>query len=216
MNLSKLKSFLFTRIVSNVMCSRRALVFTLSPHDHAASCKNIVSSQIDCTFRFMGRDDIQQIMPLMQGAPQEVALKRWDAGDICLCGFVNGSIAHIKWLHIGPFYIRGLGYSHDRPPDCAYSYNAYNFPAFRGRGIYKASIQFTTSYLFQRGISELTAIVMADNAVVLHTLPSLGWQRSKSLFHCRLFGIRYTSVKDRHNRISRHLHIRTPRDQYII
>ena len=164
----------------------------------------------------MDRADIQQIMPLMQGAPQDVALKRWDAGDICQCGFVEGSIAHIKWIHIGPFFIRGLGYSHDTLSNCAYSYSVYTLPVFRGRGIYKASIQFTASYLFQKGIGELIAIVMADNAIVLHTLPSLGWQRSKSLFHCRLFGIRYTSVTDYYNRVSRHLHFRAPEEKYII
>lgn len=212
----KPKCVAFASFISSAFRIRRAYVFTLSPEKHLTCTGNHDTSEVAPIFRFMGRADIEALMPLMQGLAEDVALKRMDAGDLCVCGMVNGMPVHIRWIHIGPCFIRGLGYNHKIQTNHAYSYGTYTLPSFRRRGIYKASLGYAACALFRNGIQQFSAIVMAGNDVVLHTLPSLGWERSKCIFHRRILGVHYTAAAQSRGRTCRHVYIGAPRDIYLI
>jgi hypothetical protein len=90
-------------------------------------------------------------------------------------------------------------------------------PAKRGKGLYKNCQQKLAGYLFENGAEKLMQMVEYDNLPVLHTLPKLGYKKTKVISHVTVFGIKYTATLDlADGRTRRSIFLRIPRAMYIV
>lgn len=137
------------------------------------------------------------------GLPLNTYQTRFETGDFCFAVFEGKRPANLNWIHLGPCYVRGAGYTLEAEPDDAYIYGIYTDPSERGKGLYKKCLMHLANDLFARGSRRLIQMVENGNEPVWHTLPQLGYQRTVSLKHRRFCGIMYTRWTDASGRVQR-------------
>jgi ribosomal protein S18 acetylase RimI-like enzyme len=166
--------------------------------------------------RLMEKGDIPACAAL-SGHTAENFSRRIEAGDFCFGVFQDIRPANINWIHIGSTYVRGYGYIHTAGENDYYIYGIVTGMDERGKGLYKNCLKELTRYLQKRGAEKLIQLVEDFNAPVLHTLPKLGYSKTKIIQHTYLLGIKYCSTFDiTTGRKSGNIFFRTPRRPYTI
>ncbi len=204
-------------VLDSIYCNQKAYIYSLSPTNKSHTRLSGVPLPPDCSFRLFASDEIPILSSLMGSDSTASAQHRLDSGDICYGVFIRNEAVNMNWVHLGPCFIRGLGYRHNALPTQAYIYNVYTFPTMRRQGIYTNALRLLAESLFANGISQITQLVTTNNNTVITTLRTLGYKRIKSVIHKRFCGLHYTKVIDvNEGTVSRYGYIRMPSDVYII
>ncbi len=166
--------------------------------------------------RIMEKSDIPACAALSGHSVDEVD-HRIEAGDFCFGVFQDNRPANINWIHIGSAYVRGYGYIHTAGENDYYIYGIVTDPDERGKGLYKNCLKELSRYLCKKGAEKLIQLVEDFNAPVLHTLPKLGYSKTKIAKYTFLLGIKYCSTFDiTTGRTYGNIFFRTPRHPYTI
>jgi ribosomal protein S18 acetylase RimI-like enzyme len=166
--------------------------------------------------RFAEREELHDCSKMI-GLEVEEYYRRFEFGDRCYAVYTDIKPVNLNWIHAGSCYVRGMGYDHNAENDEYYIYGIMTDPSQRGKGLYKNSLIQLAEYLFNKDGSKLIQMVEDGNTAVLHTLPKLGYKKTKRLKHITLLGIRKTTVTDlADNSKKRKLFIFPPRELFII
>jgi hypothetical protein len=153
----------------------------------------------------------------MTGLPESEYRRRFEAGEFCFGVFQGDRPANLNWVHRGTCYVRGAGFIWRAEPGHSYIYGIFTANSERGKGLYKKCLVHLANRLAADGSARLVQMVEDFNAPVLHTLPKLGYERTMTINHVRMFGIKYTKQVDhRDGRVQKRLFVGEPADLFPI
>lgn len=143
--------------------------------------------------------------------------RRFDNGNKCYAVFSANRPVNLNWIHKGSCFVRGMGYTHVANDNDYYIYGIMTDLSERGKGLYKNCLMELADYLFRKNAEHLIQMVEDGNTTVLHTLPKMGYKKTKRIRHLVVLGVRITSVTclPSGHRV-RKLFMFPPRDLFII
>jgi RimJ/RimL family protein N-acetyltransferase len=119
------------------------------------------------------------------------ALARLEAGERAYTVCLDGKLAHSGWLIPRQHESRmsEVGQTLHLPPNSAVLYDFYTQPGFRGRGLYRATINHMLADLSRDPTLEFVYIsVLADNLASRKVIERLGFTYQGSFYQQRRFG----------------------------
>jgi len=159
-------------------------------------------------YRKASRNDVPALSRA-SGVPADEYYRRLGSGDVCYGVFTADGAASLYWVHQGPCYVRGMGFTLRSESFDNYLYGIVTNPTERGKGLYQKGLVHLAAHLYDNGSTKLIQMTEEGNAPVLHILPKLGYCITMVVKHCRLLGFKYTTVIDLvDNRTRRSLFIR--------
>lgn len=167
-------------------------------------------------FREAGRREAAACSRVMR-LPGAESLRRFEAGDACFVVADGSRPATVIWVHDGPCYVRGLGYTHEGEAGEKYVYGIVTDRAHRGKGLYKNALEDLAARLFSDGASRLVQMVEAGNTPVLSTIPRLGYRRTRMVETLLVLGVMRTVVTPvRGGPAERAWRVAPPRGRFVI
>jgi CelD/BcsL family acetyltransferase involved in cellulose biosynthesis/RimJ/RimL family protein N-acetyltransferase len=119
------------------------------------------------------------------------ALERLKRGESVYTICVDGRLAHYGWMvrnQTEPFFSE-VQQSITLPPGSVSLYDFYTHPAFRGRGLYRATMSHMLQAAFVDEATQYAYVsVLADNPASRHVIEGLGFRYQRSLHWQRRFG----------------------------
>jgi len=113
-------------------------------------------------------------VPLIRRAhpklPEAELRRRWREGQECIGGWVDGSLAHVRWESARRAYLPYLRRAFEPLAGDTLVVDAFTRPAFRGRGIHSQSTAFTFDRARERGFTRSITMVAWWNAAALRVL----------------------------------------------
>jgi len=193
---AKIWRALSARIPSWLYCRKAAYLYQLKLNAGELDYGCPMSLPEEYSFRQAASDDLAACSA-MAGLSAEEFLRRHGAGDLCYCVFYRNQPVNVNWLHFGPCYVRGMGYRlHSDVSDC-YVYGVVTSPDHRNIGLYKASQRELIRVVRSLASPRILQLVYANNVPVLATLPKLGYEILHVLHHRTVFGVKWTTLRDR-------------------
>lgn len=110
------------------------------------------------------------------GSNLEALRHRLGRGESCFVMEVGGQIAHACWIAARRTRIDYLECEVDLPSDTCYAYNAYTYPALRGRGIAGARVRRMEPELIRMGYRRAMAVVGPENYRAIYFNTAAGYQ----------------------------------------
>ena len=88
---------------------------------------------------------------------------------------------------------------------------------YRCKGLYKNSIYLCSRTLFEGYSSKIIKLVKQDNEIAMKTMLSIGYNKTKTIWHLTAFGIKHTVVMDLKSNLKRtNIIFRAPKGAYAI
>ena len=119
------------------------------------------------------------------------ALARLEEGVKAFTVSINGRLAHIGWLATNQksSHMTEVAQTMNFPPNSAALFDFYSHPAFRGTGLYRATIGHMLKVAFSEGDTEFAYIsVLANNGPSRHVIESMDFAYQGSFFWERRIG----------------------------
>jgi hypothetical protein len=145
------------------------------------------------SYRFAERDELPECSRMV-GLNVEEFYRRYDYGDRCYAIFDGNRPVNINWIHAGSCYVRGMGFKHSADEKEYYIYGIMTDQSQRGKGLYKNCLVYLAKNLFKEDALRLNQMVEDGNDAVLHTLPKLGYKKTRRIKHTTFLGIKKTNV----------------------
>jgi len=95
---------------------------------------------------------------------------RWHEGQECVGGWVDGTLAHVRWDSDRRTYLPYLRRAFEPLTGDTFVVEAFTRPDFRGRGIHAQSTAFALDRARARGFTRSITMVAWWNAPALHVL----------------------------------------------
>jgi len=211
----KIFSALGERIPNLIYHRSAGLIFELDRVNYEETKSNAIIPD-GYIIRFAEREELPACA-LMIGLDVNEFYRRHDCGDKCYTVFIENQPVNINWIHGGSCYVRGMGYSHSANKNDYYIYGIMTDRSQRGKGLYKNCLINLADTLFEQNAGRLIQMVEDGNDAVLHTLPKLGYKRTRRIKHLTLFGIKRTTTTDlTDNTKKSELFVFPPRNMFII
>ena len=164
---------------------RRAILF----EGELESLKVAAAAPAGVRFELLRPDGIPELLTISQFCDEAEANRRLEAGQLCVLGYADGRPVYCSWLALAgqSVAIDFLRIEARLAPGCAYSYELFVDPAFRGAGLAKAALQERIRLLQTRGLESLVSVVVPENRAGMgHSLSArmrpIGFVRCVRLF----------------------------------
>ena len=113
-------------------------------------------------------EDILRLAKQFEKFRRGLAEKRVKQGNLCFLAYVDEKIAHYRWVAFGetemPAQARAAHIWKVRiDSNCAYSFDAYTSPEYRGLGLDPFIFKYVLDYLSKKPVSKLYAVVDKNN-----------------------------------------------------
>jgi len=112
-------------------------------------------------FSWANESDLVNISELLS-RPLDVLQDRLSSGDICYIirdKLFDNKLVHARWVHLGPCFIKGLGYKLTIDDNSAYIYWACTHQDARANGLSSASVYNISVYLKQLNVNKIYGLV---------------------------------------------------------
>lgn len=116
------------------------------------------------------------------------AESRLAAGHLCFIAEKGSDIANYTWVCFDEAFVGELERIIRLGPNCAYRYDVYTVPKYRGKGILPVVLVNVADYLFQNGITVIYDAVTSDNYSSLRAYEKIGSRKMGEVTLFRLFG----------------------------
>jgi GNAT superfamily N-acetyltransferase len=202
------------KAIAGLYCRRHAMLFELD------SNRRPVSDGVACmppaySFRLAGTNDLPGCATLTD-IPHDECRRRIAHGERCYAVFYRDQPVCVAWVHVGSYYVRGLGYR-DGEERVGYLYNLVTHRDHRGKGLYKCVLKTLAESLFAQDVARLQQVVENGNAIPLAVVPALGYRAVHRIAHTRLCGLKITVLYDLSGKtVSRRVLFRSPKGVFRI
>lgn len=116
-------------------------------------------------------------------------------GDLCLIGYVKGSLATYLWI---TFSVRELpAFRWPVGAHTAFFFKTFTRPSFRGMGLNQEAFSFALNYCYTLGIRRVFIDVNKRNASSFRAISNVGFKEIGTFFIFRLGRWRFTRVPTR-------------------
>ena len=173
------------RVAGELGC-RRVMLF----EGELESLRGSAAAPHSVRFELLRPEAIPELLTISQFCDEHEARRRLGAGQLCMLGYAGGRPVYCSWQALAgqTVAIDFLGIRTRLGPGCAYSYELFVDPEFRGAGLAKAALQERIRVLRELGLERMVSVVVPENRAGMgHTL-SAGLRRIGYVRCVRLFG----------------------------
>ena len=189
-------------------------LFVLRLNGEGTAATNSIALREGYKFQEATPDDLPACAAVA-GIGLEECNRRITEGNRCFVTFYDNEPVNLNWLHVGCYYVRGLGYSNEEENGAGYLYNLYTHPDHRGKGLYKAALINMVNILSRQGITCFHQIVVSDNKIPFAVLPTLGYGNARNISHTRICGLKFTVARDPSGKVlSRSIFVYPPKNLF--
>jgi len=100
---------------------------------------------------------------------------RLNQGHLCFVARHNGQIIHFSWAAFDSCYVEEVGLRIHLAPSEGYVYDMYTSPEFRSKGVARARIGWTLTYLRNAGYKRVYSFVLPGNIASQRASKDLGF-----------------------------------------
>ena len=135
-------------------------------------------------------DDIEGLVECRDVRDEFVT--RFEAGDSCVVGVVNGRIVGYEWFSMNSDEIRRpWGYEIKMPPDSIFAYDAFILPEYRVIGLWLKFKLFLAGLMRESGKSKIVTAIDYGNWLSFRTHLRFGFRQIKSVLAVHALGRRW-------------------------
>jgi hypothetical protein len=113
------------------------------------------------TFLWANIDDLPEVSELTGFSLVDLE-KRLSSGDFCYIArdrYLDNKLVHVRWIHCGFCYIKGLGYKLNIDEKSAYIYWGFTHSVARANGLSTASVYNISNALKQKNIYKIYGFI---------------------------------------------------------
>jgi ribosomal protein S18 acetylase RimI-like enzyme len=134
-------------------------------------------TKIEVDFKIVQPDDFPKIANKFKKLEID-AEKMFRSGDMCIVAEANGEIVHWTWVTFKENYVMEMEKKIRIPnSNSAYVYAVYTVPEYRRLGIAPKAMETLLSYLHDRGIRKVFALIHPSNFPSLRYFRKVGFKK---------------------------------------
>ena len=114
--------------------------------------------------------------PLIYGTSVQRVEESLRRGDRCFAAFVDGEIAHHKWVSVDSCFLRKMLPARALRRATAYPFDAYTYPQFRGQALQGATHRWLATQYRSESIDQFVVRISAHNAASIRGVLKAGYR----------------------------------------
>ena len=150
-----------------------------------------VKTRLVAYAKLADKEDISRLAKQFKKFQKGEAEKRVKAGNLCFVAYVNGKIAHYRWIAFGPTDIKHVWGKLQIGSNSVYSFDAYTVPEYRGLGLGPFVFKNTLYYLNKKRVSKLYALIDKNNKSSIRAAQKQGYRLVGEIIFRQILKYRY-------------------------
>ena len=111
--------------------------------------------RLDAHSKRASKEDIMRLIKQFRRFQKGEAEKRVEAGNLCFVAYMDGKIAHYRWIAFGETEIQRVWGKLRIDRNSVFGFDAYTVPKYRGLGLDQYVFKTVLDYLNKKRVSKL-------------------------------------------------------------